>query len=162
VCSGLAHRTIRCVWCTRTVQSPNRHSWVSPGSLRYNSPDCTVCHQTVRCNSGATATSRNGRLQKRDDQMNSDEQYAQSQSRRSEAHRTLNNVCPVPLDDKASNAQKLQNPNGWVTWLAHWTVSGGAPHCPVRPSIAACSNGCLVVEGYKYPPTTTTSSIQDF
>ena len=30
--------------------------------------------------------------------------------------------CPVPLEDKASNGQKLQNPNGWVTWLAHRTV----------------------------------------
>jgi hypothetical protein len=30
--------------------------------------------------------------------------------------------CPVSLEDKASNGQKLQNPNGWVTWLAHRTV----------------------------------------
>jgi hypothetical protein len=70
--------------------------------------------------------------------------------------------CPVPLEDKASNGQELWNPNGWVTWLAHQTVSGGAPDCPVRPSTAACPNGCLVVEGYKYPPTTTTTRIQDF
>jgi hypothetical protein len=62
---------------------------------------------------------------------------------------------PVPLEDKASNGQKLQNPNSWVTWLAHRRVSGGAPDCPVRPSTAACPNDCLVVEGYKYPPTTT-------
>jgi hypothetical protein len=68
--------------------------------------------------------------------------------------------CPVPLEDKASNGQKLPNPNGWVTWLAHRTVSGGAPDCPVRPSTAAIPNGYVVVEGYKYPPTTTTPSIQ--
>jgi hypothetical protein len=30
--------------------------------------------------------------------------------------------CPVPLEDEASNCQKVQNPNGWVTWLAHRTV----------------------------------------
>jgi hypothetical protein len=30
--------------------------------------------------------------------------------------------CPVPLEDKASNGQKLLNPNSWVTWLAHRTV----------------------------------------
>jgi hypothetical protein len=30
--------------------------------------------------------------------------------------------CLVPLDDKASNGHKLQNPNGWVTWLAHRTI----------------------------------------
>jgi hypothetical protein len=29
----------------------------------------------------------------------------------------------------------------------------------VRPSAAALPNGLLVVEGYKYPPTTTTPSI---
>jgi hypothetical protein len=68
--------------------------------------------------------------------------------------------CSVPLEDKASNGQKLLNPNGWVTWLAQRTVSGGAPNCPVRPSTAATPNGYLVVEGYKYPPTTTTPSIQ--
>jgi hypothetical protein len=32
--------------------------------------------------------------------------------------------CSVPLKDKASNDQKLPNPNGWVTWLVHRTVSG--------------------------------------
>jgi hypothetical protein len=58
----------------------------------------------------------------------------------------------VPLEDNSSNGQKLPNPNGWVTWLAHRTVSGGAPDCLVRPSIAACPNVHLVVEGYKYPP----------
>jgi hypothetical protein len=68
--------------------------------------------------------------------------------------------CPVPLEDKASNGQKLPNPNGWVTWLAHRTVSGGAPDCPVRPSTPAIPNGYVVVEGYKYPPTTTTPRIQ--
>jgi hypothetical protein len=68
----------------------------------------------------------------------------------------------VPLKDKASNGQLLQNPNNWVTWLAYQIVSGGAPDCPVRPSTAAIPNGCLVVEGYKYPPTTSTPTIQAF
>jgi hypothetical protein len=68
--------------------------------------------------------------------------------------------CPVPLEDNASNGQKLPNPNGWVTWLAHRTVSGGTPNCPVRPSTSATPNDLMVVEGYKYPPTTTTPSIQ--
>ena len=63
--------------------------------------------------------------------------------------------CPVPLEDKASNGQKLLNPNGWVMWLAHRTVFGGAPDCPVRPSIAANPNGYVVVEGYKYPQPPT-------
>jgi hypothetical protein len=70
--------------------------------------------------------------------------------------------CLVSLKNKASNDQKLPKPNGWVTWLAYLTVSGGAPDYPVRPSTAATPNGLLVVEGYKYPPTTTTPSIQVF
>jgi hypothetical protein len=58
--------------------------------------------------------------------------------------------CPVPLEDKASNGQKLPNTNGWVTWLAH-------VRSPIDSSLP---NNHLVVEGYKYPPTTTTPSIQ--
>jgi hypothetical protein len=49
--------------------------------------------------------------------------------------------------------QKLQrsNPNGWVTWLAHRTVSGGAPNCPVCHTTAAFPNGHFGGLGYKYP-----------
>jgi hypothetical protein len=79
----------------------------------------------------------------------------------SEAHRTVNRTCPVPLEDKASNGRPLQYPNGWVTWLAR-TVSGGAPDCQVRPSTAAFPNGLLVVEGYKYPPNHHNSRHQGF
>jgi hypothetical protein len=57
--------------------------------------------------------------------------------------------CPVPLEDKASNGQRLPNPNNGMTWLVHQTVFGGAPDCPVRPSTVATPNGLLVVEGYK-------------
>jgi hypothetical protein len=55
----------------------------------------------------------------------------------------------TPYNAKASNGQKLLNPNSWVTWLAHQTVSGGAPACPGRPIKVATPNGLLVVEGYK-------------
>jgi hypothetical protein len=59
--SGVPPDSVR---CTRTVQSPNNHSWVSSGALLYNSSDCPVCHRTVRCTSGATTIQRNGRLQR--------------------------------------------------------------------------------------------------
>jgi hypothetical protein len=36
-------------------------------------------------------------------------------------------------------------------WLAHRTVSGGAPDCPVRPSTAAFTNDHFGGWGYKYP-----------
>jgi hypothetical protein len=62
VCPGLAHRTIRCA----TAQCPVhqglqlqiahlREFW---RLLRYNSLDCPMEHWTIRCASGATATSR--------------------------------------------------------------------------------------------------------
>jgi hypothetical protein len=41
-------------------------------------------------------------------------------------------------------------------------VSGGAPDCPVRPSTDNLPNGWFGGWGYKYPPTTTTPSIQVF
>jgi hypothetical protein len=103
-------------------------------------------------------------------------QRARSQSRHQKAHRTVNNDCLVhhrtvnsdcPVHHRTVNSDcpmhhrtvrwphlsELQrsNPNGWVTWLAHQTVSGGAPDCPVRPSTAAFPNGHFGGWGYKYP-----------
>jgi hypothetical protein len=72
--------------------------------------------------------------------------------------------CPVPLEDKGSNGRQRPNPNGWVTWLAHRTVSGGAPDCAVRPSTDSLPNGYVVVEGYKcpQPPPLQDPSFQHF
>jgi hypothetical protein len=69
VCPGLAHRTVRCA----TGQCPVCHRTVSgalgPYSLKlailgFLMARSAIIHRTVRCDSGATATSRNGRLQK--------------------------------------------------------------------------------------------------
>jgi hypothetical protein len=38
-----------------------------------------------------------------------------------------------------------------VTWLAHRTVYGGAPDCPVRHTTEAFTNGHIGGWGYKYP-----------
>jgi hypothetical protein len=149
-----------CPVCHRTVSGAPGPYRVQLATLGFLQAHSAIIHRTVRCDNGATATSCNGRLQKRGDQSYSEEQCAQSQSRGSEAHRTLNSVCPVrhwtvrchyrtmPPTVKSSRTLTI----GWR----------GAPECPVRSSTATCPNGCLVVEGYKYPPTTTTPSIQDF
>jgi hypothetical protein len=42
-------------------------------------------------------------------------------------------------------------PNGWVMWLAHRTVSGGAPDCPMRHTTEALTNDHIGGWGYKYP-----------
>jgi hypothetical protein len=75
--------------------------------------------------SGATATSRatvdcnalNARLR------------AQRTEQRQMAHRTVYRTCPVHhRTAQRPHKSELQrsNPNGLLTWLAHWTVSGGA------------------------------------
>jgi hypothetical protein len=53
------------------------------------------------------------------------------------------------------------NPNGWLTWLAHRTVSGGVPDCPVRHATAAFQWPFLVV-GVINTPTTTHSMASKF
>jgi hypothetical protein len=89
----------------------------------------------------------------------------QSQSRCQKAHRTVNSDCPVHHRTvRWPHLSELQqsNPNGWVTWLAHQTVSGGSLDYPVRPSTAAFPNGHFSSWGYKYPPTSTLQGIQVF
>jgi hypothetical protein len=114
-------------------------------------PDCPVCQ---RSNGYSATVDSNGNLKSATVRR----QFAQSQSRRLKAHRTVNRTCPVHHRTvRWPRLLELQrsNPNGWVTWLAHRTVSGGAPNCPVRPSTDSLPNGHFGGWGYKYPPTTT-------
>jgi hypothetical protein len=113
-----------------------------------------IIHRTVRCASGATTNCANGRLQK--STVNSEQCNCarRSQRRHQKAHRTVNRTCPVHHRTvRWSHLSELQwsNPNGWVTWLAHRTVSGGAPDCPVCPSTASPPNDNFGGWGYKYP-----------
>ena len=65
-----------------------------------------------------------------------------SQDRREKAHRTVNSDCPVHHRTILwLSCKKLQRsePNGRVTWLAHRTVSGGAPDCPVAHRTVRCA-----------------------
>jgi hypothetical protein len=109
--------------------------------------------------------SANGRLQKCTVTVNSADCARRSQSRRQKAHQTVNSDCLVHhWTVRRPHLSELQrsNPNGWVTWLAHRTVSGGAPDCPVCPSTDNLPNGHFGGWGYKYPPTTTLQGIQVF
>jgi hypothetical protein len=139
----------------RTVQSQTSHSRVFASALHYNSPDCPV-HQRSNDYLAHRSPAKAKELE---------EQCAIVRDRAEPPVRGAPNSeqCisgaapdyPVPLEDKASNGQKLPNPNGWVTWLAHRTV-----RCAHRQQ--PNPNGCLVVEGYKYPLTTSTPTIQEF
>jgi hypothetical protein len=117
------------VRCTRELDA----ELATFGKIRGRS---AIIHRTVWCVSGATATSRatvdcnafNARLR------------AQRSEHAQQAHRTVYRTCPVhhrtTRRPHLSELQRL-NPNGRVTWLAHRTVSGGAPDCPVRHATAA-------------------------
>jgi hypothetical protein len=76
--------------------------------------------------------------------VNSARLRAQKSEQRQKVHRTVNRTYPVHHRTvRWPHMSELQrsNPNGWVTWLAHRTVSGGAPDCPVRHTTAAIPNG---------------------
>ena len=92
-------------------------------------------------------------------------QYAQKSEQSQKAHRTVNGDRLVHHRTvRWPNCQKLQrsNPNGWVTWLAHRIVSGGALDCPVRHATAAATNDSFGGWGYKYPQPPTIHCIQVF
>jgi hypothetical protein len=59
-------------------------------------------------------------------------------------------TTPTVVCKRMTELQR-SNPNGWVTWLAHRTVSGGAPDCPVRPLTDSLPNDHFGGWGYKYP-----------
>jgi hypothetical protein len=158
--SGVPPDSVRCITGECPVHQGDQlqtcHLREFGKPLRYNSPDCPCCtglsvlHRTVRvapdcpcCTglsgvpSGATIASAmvefNGRLTT----LQCADCACRSQSRRM-MHRTVNMTCPVHHQTvRWPTCKKLQrsNPNAWVTWLAHRTVSG-APvdsRVPQRP-----------------------------
>jgi hypothetical protein len=123
-------------------------------ALRYNSLDCPVYHRTVWCAKRSNGRQRNGRVQRSAYNATVRGLRAQESEQVQMAHQTVNRTCPVHHRTvQWPTCQKLQrsNPNGWVTWLAHRTASGGAPDCPVRPSTAEFPNRHFGGWGYKYP-----------
>ena len=73
--------------------------------LRYNSPDMSGVHRTVRCNSGATANSR----QRLPAEHLMRAQRAQKAGLPILAHRTVNSTCPVCTGHPGGpTRQKLQ------------------------------------------------------
>jgi hypothetical protein len=143
-CPGLAHRTVR---CTMEINSKLL-------SFRFLKSHSAIIHRTVCCSNGlsgvpcgATATAPTVVYKSEQWTWTVHGQRAQSQSsaRRRTGQWTVTVRCPNLLELQRSN------PNGWMTWLAHRTVSGGAPDCPVRLSTDSLPNGHFGGWGYKYP-----------
>jgi hypothetical protein len=90
-------------------------------------------------------------------------QSAQKSGTREKAHRTVYRTCPVHhRTAQRPHKSELQrsNPNGLLTWLAHQTVSGGAPDCPVRHTTTHFQRPYFGGWGYKYPNHPTFNRIQ--
>jgi hypothetical protein len=103
-----------------------------------------VCHRTVRCATGATAKSRNGRLCKRYSVL----QCVAEVRGAPDSEQELSGVapdCPVPQEDNGTNDQLLPNPNGWVTWRRT-----GQPIVPVRWRIGL--SGAPIDNNHPQPP----------
>jgi hypothetical protein len=110
------------VRCTRTVQRLTLHSRVSQDALRYKSPDSPV-HQR---SNGYPAQRSTAKVWTQIYSARIVRVEVRSVVRGAPgSEQCLSGAAPdclVPLEDKASNSQKLPNPNGWVMWLAHRTV----------------------------------------
>jgi hypothetical protein len=109
-----------------------------------------VSHRTVRCASGATATSRQRSTATALNAL----QCAPDTEHAQEAHRKVYRTCPVHhRTAQRPHQSELQrsNPNGLLTWLAHRTVSGGALYCPVRHATTVFQQPHFGGWGYKYP-----------
>jgi hypothetical protein len=94
VCYGLAHRTMS--------GAPGLYK-DQLATLRFLQAHSAIIHRTVQCTSGATATSRNDRLQKLKNKGTVRNSARQSQSAESKAHRTVNSAyrCGTGLSGAA-------------------------------------------------------------
>jgi hypothetical protein len=118
----------------RTVQLQTRHPRVSLGLLRYNSPDCPMCHRTV-C---APAEQRLLHTT-----VNYKSRWLHEQWRTVRAE--VRGVARGAPDSEqclsgatrrqSSNGRLRPNPNGWVTWLTHRTVSGAPIESSSSPTV---------------------------
>jgi hypothetical protein len=115
--SSIIHRTVRCTLdSVRCSKEERPQELASLGNsfrlLRYNSPDMSGVHRTVRCNSGATAisapTATCSAFIAR--------QRAQKSGTPMLAHRTLYSTCPVRhRTSRQAQKSELQRsePNGF-------------------------------------------------
>jgi hypothetical protein len=142
---AIIHRTVRCtpdsVRCSKRTRLLDLGSlWNLQQLLRYNSPDMSGVHRTVRCNCGATATSR----QRSPATAINARQRAQASGAPMLAHRTLYSTCPV-RHRTSRRAQKLEfqrsNPNNFGDVAGAPDMSG--VHRTVRCTIrqTASTNG---------------------
>jgi hypothetical protein len=163
---AIIHRTVRCtpdsVRCSKEGTAPELASLGnSRRLLRYNSPDMSGVHRTVRCILGATATSR-----QRLPATAFNARAARAEVRIAHAGAPpVNSACPV-RHQTSRRAQKSELQRS----ISNGTDDvAGAPdmssvHRTVRCAIeqTASTNGQVGGWGYKYPNHPTIHGIQVF
>jgi hypothetical protein len=146
--------------CHRTVSGAPGRTTLNSSASSFLRRRSAIMYRTVRCATRLSGAPAEQRLDSATVACNATvrRQFAQKSEQPPEAHRTVHSTCPVRHRIvRCHKKTKLQrsNPNGWVTWLAHRTV-----RCAHRQQPAPTVE--LVIEGYKYPPTTSTPTIQAF
>ena len=139
-----------CPVCHRTVFGAPGPYRVQTTTLGFQPARSAIIHRTVWCTGGVTSTSCNSRLQKlknRGTVRGRAERIVRGAPDTEQCLSSAAPDCPVPLEDKASNGQKLPNPNGWVTWLGHRTVSGA----PIDSSLPQRLNWWLGAINMSHP-----------
>jgi hypothetical protein len=115
--STIIHRTVRCtpdsVRCSKEERPQELAGFGKLQQLlRYNSPDMSGVHRTIRCNCGATATTR----QRSPATAINARQSAQKSGMRVVAHQTRYSTCPVRhRTSRQAQKSELQRsePNGF-------------------------------------------------
>ena len=143
--------------CHRTVSGAPGRNDSELASFGNSGSHSVIIHRTVWCNTGLSGVPAEQRLLRANGSLQralNARLRAQRSEQRQKAHRTVYRTCPVHHRTvrwpQLSELQRSQ-PNDLVTWLAHRTVSGGAPDCPVRQTTEALTNSSFGGWGYKYP-----------
>jgi hypothetical protein len=113
------------VWCPGLIDFKLATFGFLEKPLRYNSPDCPVCHRTVRCASGATTPSQRSTPTDTCKSATVRGQFAQSQSsaRRRTGQWTVPVRCPkLPELQRVKTVRTLT-----VRWCGWRTGLSGAP-----------------------------------
>ena len=163
---AIIHRTVRCTPdSVRCAKGGRPQELASFGKLqrlvRYNSPDMSGVHRTVRCTLGATAKSR----QRLPAMHLMRAQRAQTSGLPIPVHRTSNSACPVCTGHPGGpTSQKLQRSesNGSDDVAGAPDMSG--VHRTVRCAIEQTAPPTVKFGGwgYKYPNHPTIHCIQVF
>jgi hypothetical protein len=153
----VCHRTVSGAPGHSTLNSLPSGKWEAAPllftGLAGDAPDSVRCHTGL---SGLPAEQRQLRAQRSSATAFNALQCAPESEHAQLAHRTVYRTCPVHhRTTQRPHKSELQrsNPNDLLTWLAHRTVSGGVPDCPVRHATAVLQRPFLVVGAINTPTT---------